>query len=66
MKYDERDFDAMLENWLARQGETTSSVWAQKLLEQAVAQGLTDGTRPQAFATRQEVAIMLMAAQEKQ
>ena len=34
----------------------------QALLEQAVERNLTDGTRPQAFATRQEVAVMLLAA----
>lgn len=58
----QEQFDAMLENWLARQGELEPSVWAKELLGQAVERNLTDGTRPQAFATRQEVAVMMLAA----
>ena len=38
--------------------DTQPSVWAKKELEEAVADGLTDGTRPLGYATRQEVAIM--------
>lgn len=37
---------------------TTPSAWAQSELEQAVAAGITDGTRPRGFATREEVALM--------
>jgi len=36
------------------------SEWARAELAQAVAAGITDGTRPQAYATRQEVAIMVL------
>ena len=55
-------FDAMLEDWLKRQGEKETSAWARELLARAEEKGITDGTRPQSFATRQEVAVMLMAA----
>ena len=55
-------FDTMLENWLKRQGEKEASDWAQGLLAQAVERGITDGTRPQSFATRQEVALMVRSA----
>ena len=37
------------------------SDWAQAGLEQAKAAGLTDGTRPQGWCTRQEAALMLLA-----
>ena len=58
----QEQFDAMLENWLKRQGEKEASDWARGLLVQAVERGITDGTRPQSFATRQEVALMVRAA----
>ena len=37
------------------------SDWAQAGLEQAKAAGITDGTRPQGWCTRQEAALMLLA-----
>ena len=37
------------------------SDWAQAGLEKAKAAGLTDGTRPQGWCTRQEAALMLLA-----
>ena len=36
-----------------------ASDWAKDGLEKAKAAGITDGTRPQSFATRQEVAVMI-------
>ena len=57
-------FDAMLEDWLARQAEKPASDWATKKLNLAEAVGITDGKRPQSFATRQEVALMVLAATE--
>lgn len=44
--------------------ELPPSPWAEALLERAVEQGLTDGTRPRAWATRQEVALMVAAGRE--
>ena len=38
--------------------DTQPSGWAKAELEEAVADGITDGARPQGYATRQEVAIM--------
>ena len=55
-------FDAMLNDWLSRQGKKEASSWARDGLAQAAAKGITDGTRPQSFATRQEVALMVNAA----
>lgn len=42
------------------------SQWAAALLEEAVRRGVTDGTRPQSFATRQEAALMVTAALKQQ
>ena len=39
-----------------------ASEWAQMKLQLARARGITDGTRPQSYATRQEVALMVNAA----
>ena len=57
----QEQFDAFMENWLQRQAEKEASSWATEKLEEAKARGITDGTRPQSFATRQEVALMVNA-----
>ena len=57
----QEQFDAFMENWLQRQAEKEASSWAVEKLEEAKARGITDGTRPQSFATRQEVALMVNA-----
>lgn len=41
-----------------------ASPWAKDLLAQAKAAGITDGTRPQSPATRQEVALMVLKAKK--
>ena len=43
-------------------GELAPSDWARAGLLEAQARGITDGTRPQCEATRQEVALMINAA----
>ena len=48
----------------AQQAALPVSDWAEELLAEAVAMGITDGKRPQAPATRQEVALMVMAGIE--
>ena len=45
----------------AERDKLPPSDWAQAGLEQAKAAGLTDGTRPQGWCTRQEAALMLLA-----
>lgn len=57
----QEQFDAFMENWLQRQAEKEASSWATEKLEEAKARGITDGTRPLSFATRQEVALMVNA-----
>lgn len=55
-------FDTMMDSWLAERSGLEPSDWAVTELDEAKAAAITDGTRPQAFATRQEVAIMLVRA----
>lgn len=45
----------------AEKAALPASGWAEALLEEAKAKGITDGTRPQSCATRQEVALMVNA-----
>lgn len=58
----QEQFDRMMDKWLERQGLKPVSGWAKNLFNEAMDRGITDGTRPQAFATRQEVALMVNAA----
>lgn len=48
-----------LETLYANAQKTEASNWALTAMQQAVANGVTDGQRPQAPATREEVAIMV-------
>lgn len=54
---DQKQFDEMMDNWLARQAKLPGSSWGK--MKEAKAAGITDGTRPQSFATREEVATMI-------
>lgn len=54
---DQKQFDAMMENWLNRRGGLPASEWSR--MDEAKAKGITDGTRPQSFATREEVVTMI-------
>jgi len=56
------DFDKMMDNYLERRGEKPASGWAGELLQQAKSAGITDGSRPQSFATREEVSVMILNA----
>lgn len=53
-------FDRLMEDWLARQGTLPYSDWSR--VDEAKALGITDGTRPGSFATREEVATMVVNA----
>lgn len=53
-------FDALMADWLDRQSRREPSPWSR--MDRARAAGITDGTRPGAFATREEVATMLVNA----
>ncbi len=58
----QEQFDAMMDNYLARRGRLPADPWAEAPLRAAIQGGITDGTRPLSFATRQEVALMVHAA----
>ena len=60
------DFDRMMDDWLARRAQEPPSGWAVPELTRAVELGITDGTRPQSYATRQEVAVMLTRAIDRE
>jgi len=46
----------------AERAKLPASDWAAERLLEARSEGITDGTRPQSFATRQEVALMVYAS----
>ena len=56
----QKQFDEMMENWLNRQAGEPASSWSK--MKEAKAAGITDGTRPQSFATREDVATMIVNA----
>lgn len=58
----QEQFDKMMENYLARRAEMPCNDWAKKGLEEAVSMGITDGSSPQNFATREQVALMVRAS----
>lgn len=55
-------FDNLMADWLARQSERPESPWGK--MPEAKRAGITDGTRPQSFATREEVATMILNARK--
>lgn len=57
-----KDFMAQ---YLDEKARLSPSDWAEEGLAQAKEKGITDGTRPQSVATRQEVAVMINAALER-
>ena len=54
------EFDQKMDDYLSHVASQPASAWAQEFLAQAQKEGITDGTRPQSFATREEVATMLL------
>ena len=52
-----------MDRYLAERAELPASM--PDLLEEATAMGLTDGSRPMAFVTREESAVMARAAAKK-
>ncbi len=49
----------------AERARESAPDWAKELYDQAVAQGITDGSRPMAAATRLEAALMVRAALDR-
>ena len=53
------EFNKMMDVWLSQQAAKTVSDWAEMDWEKAIESGITDGTSPQAFATREQVIAMI-------
>lgn len=53
-------FDELMENWLKRRSQAAGSGGAE--LEWAISAGLTDGSSPRAYVTREECVLMVTAA----
>lgn len=60
MSYDK--FKEYMQQYEAEKAKEAASAWAENGLAEAKAKGITDGTRPQSYATRQEVALMVNKA----
>ena len=58
-------FNELMERWLKARGEQEAEGWAKPHIERAKSAGITDGSRPRSFATRQEVMAMVLAAAEQ-
>ena len=58
----QEQFDKMMDTYLAKRAQEPCSAWAKPELAEAKQKGITDGTSPKAFATREEVAAMVLRA----
>ena len=56
----QEQFDKMMDNYLARRDKAAVSTWARAEMDEAIRRGITDGKRPGSFATREEVAVMVL------
>lgn len=54
------EFNKMMDVWLSQQAAKTVSDWATNDWEKAIESGITDGTSPQSYATREQVISMIM------
>ena len=61
----QEQFNKFMDNWLAERRNLPVSDWAKEEMEQAKAEGITDGAAPQAFATREQVAAMILRSKDK-
>lgn len=61
----DKEFEEYMDRYLAHRGALITSAWAEREVDEAMEMGITDGTRPQSFATRQEVAIMVKRMMRK-
>ncbi len=60
----QEQFDKMMDAYLQSREKEMASTWAKAELAEAVQKGITDGKRPHAFATREEVAVMVLRGRE--
>lgn len=62
----DKEFEEYMDRYLAHRAALITSAWAEREVDEAIELGITDGTRPQSFATRQEVAIMVKRMMRKE
>lgn len=62
MPFTYEQFKEFMDRYCDELAQLPPSEWAEKNLEDAVSLGITDGTKPRAFATREQVALMIRAA----
>lgn len=60
----QEQFNQMMDTYLAERNKKPVNDWAKDAWEKAKAEGLTDGTMPQAFATREQVVSMIKRAKQ--
>lgn len=59
----QEQFNQLMDTWMAQQATKPASSWSK--MNEAKTSGITDGSRPGSFATREEVATMIMNAHRK-
>lgn len=60
------EFKVMMDRYMKEREDAEAPDWAGEELKEAIAAGITDGKRPQAFPTRAESAIMVLRGQKKE
>ena len=58
------EFNKMMDNYLAERNKKSASDWAKTEIEKGISEGITDGTMPQGFATREQVVAMILRSKE--
>ena len=61
----QEQFNQMMEVYLSERNKKALSNWAKTDMEKAISEGITDGTMPQGFATREQVISMIERMIEK-
>lgn len=61
----QKEFNKMMDAYMAERNGLSASSWAAEDMEKAKELGITDGTYPQAFATREQAASMIVRALNK-
>ncbi len=60
----QEQFNTFMENYLSQRNNKEASDWAKAELAEGVEKGITDGTSPQGFATREQVTAMILRSME--
>lgn len=58
----QEQFDKMMDEYISKRAKMPASAWAKPDLSEGKQKGITDGTAPRNFATREEVVAMIVRA----